>query len=321
MTRIAWRRLVVAVLAGFAPAAPGRADDGAASKALAYLAAEVPAWSAEHKCFSCHNNGDAARALYRAVGLGRKVAPEATAATDAWLGGVARWEAEGGKGPVGDRRLARVQFAAALASAVEAGRVEDRGALGLAAEVLVADQAADGSWGGDDQGVVGSPATHGRPLATWLAAGALRAAGDPTKYRGPIDRANAWLNGVEPANVPAASVLLLALGVEGDPGSKAKALDLLAQAQGSDGGWGPFRASAPEAFDTALALLALDRRRGEAGVLDRIARGRAYLVASQSEDGSWAETTRPGGRESYAQRVSTTAWATLALLAVGDGPG
>ena len=43
--------------------------------------------------------------------------------------------------------------------------------------------------------------------------------------------------------------------------------------------------------------------------------GRAYLLATQQEDGSWTETTRPAGATSYAQRISTTGWATLALLA------
>ena len=42
-------------------------------------------------------------------------------------------------------------------------------------------------------------------------------------------------------------------------------------------------------------------------------RGRAYLLAQQSDDGSWAETTRPTGQESYSQRISTMA-PTLASL-------
>ena len=67
---------------------------------------------------------------------------------------------------------------------------------------------------------------------------------------------------------------------------------------------------------TALALLALDRHRDRPGIASMIARGRAYLVESQQEDGSWTETTRPTGAESYAQRLSTTGWATLALLTV-----
>ena len=46
-----------------------------------------------------------------------------------------------------------------------------------------------------------------------------------------------------------------------------------------------------------------------------VRRGRAYLIATQQKDGSWPETTRPGGAESYAQRLSTAGWATQALLA------
>ena len=45
-----------------------------------------------------------------------------------------------------------------------------------------------------------------------------------------------------------------------------------------------------------------------------IARGRQFLIDRQLPDGSWPETTRPSGQESYAQRISTAGWATLALL-------
>jgi hypothetical protein len=34
----------------------------------------------------------------------------------------------------------------------------------------------------------------------------------------------------------------------------------------------------------------------------------------QMSDGSWPETTRPSNQESYAQRISTTGWALLALM-------
>jgi hypothetical protein len=46
-----------------------------------------------------------------------------------------------------------------------------------------------------------------------------------------------------------------------------------------------------------------------------IAKGRAYLIREQLADGSWNETTRPAGQTSYAQRISTTGWALLALIA------
>jgi len=286
------------------------ADATPEDKALAYLAREVPRWSAEHRCFSCHNNGDAARALYTAARLGRRIAPAATADTDRWLAEPEGWDKNGGDGPFSDKALARVQFASALASAVASGRVLDKDALTRAASKMAGDQAEDGSWRVDDPGQVGSPATYGRPLATWMASEAMRAA-DPARFRTRIDRAEGWLRRHEPATVLDASTLLLAL-----PAADPDALGLLRRGRSKEGGWGPFVQSPPEAFDTALALLALDRHRDRPGVSDWIAAGRAYLVSTQHEDGSWTETTRPGGAESYAQRLSTTGWATLALLTV-----
>lgn len=46
-----------------------------------------------------------------------------------------------------------------------------------------------------------------------------------------------------------------------------------------------------------------------------IARGRKFLIKEQHDDGSWPETTRPPGNASYAERISTAGWATMALLA------
>ena len=54
-------------------AAPPPAPAGAEERAVAHLAREVPRWAKKNRCYSCHNNGDAARALYTAVRLGRSV--------------------------------------------------------------------------------------------------------------------------------------------------------------------------------------------------------------------------------------------------------
>jgi hypothetical protein len=294
--------------------------DSPEDKALAYLAVEVPRWSLEHRCYSCHNNGDAARALYAAVRLGRTVKPEATLDTDRWLIRPESWEKNGGEGPFSDKALARVQFTAALASAIESGRVQDREPLVRAAKQLADDQAEDGSWKVDEQNRVGSPATYGRSLATWIAREALRAA-DASEYRARIERADAWLRRQPLASVLDASTVLLARAFDDSPEGaerRRKALDLLKRGQAPEGGWGPFARSPPEVFDTALALLALDRHRDQAGVSEMIRRGRAYLAETQQDDGSWVETTRPSGNESYAQRISTTGWATLALLTVKE---
>ncbi len=314
MTRIdrAVLRIGFAMIAVLASA---RADEPT-DKALAYLSREVPAWSREHKCFSCHNNGDAARALYEAVRLGRDVPKAATEDTDAWLAQPERWDRNGGDGPFSDKVLARVAFASGLASAWEAKRVEaSRTPLIAAGQRLIQDQDADGSWRVDEADPVGSPATYGRPLATWLASEALRRA-DAEEFRPAIDRASGWLGRVEPANAPSAAVVLLS-AVKGDRVDAA--LAWFRRAQAGDGGWGPFATAPPEVFDTALGVLALTKHRDRPGVADRVRKARAFLVDNQRPDGSWAETTRPSGGESYAQRLSTTGWATLALLSC-DGP-
>ena len=78
---------------------------------------------------------------------------------------------------------------------------------------------------------------------------------------------------------------------------------------------GTVRRLAPEVYDTALAVLALMSAGDSPSTRTLIAGGRAFLIASQQPDGSWIETTRPAGAESYAQRISTTGWAAMALLA------
>jgi hypothetical protein len=77
-------------------------------------------------------------------------------------------------------------------------------------------------------------------------------------------------------------------------------------------------------FDPALVLWSMAQARGDRseGTGERqamTARARDYLIGQQQPDGSWPEATRPSGSESYAQRISTTAWALVALLEA-EGP-
>lgn len=287
----------------------------AEEKAIAFLAREVPRWERENRCHSCHNNGDAFRALSRAAGLSRGTDRRATAETVRWLRNPEGWERNGGEGPFNDRRLARLQFTLALGASVEAGWVTDRAPLIRAAERLAGDQGTDGAWPIEGE-TIGSPASYGRPLATVLARRLLRDV-DAARFREPIARADRWLLGLKAVTIPAAAAVLMRGGPGGDPAwdaARGRALALLRSGQSSDGGWGPYRSAPPEVFDTALALLALARGRDEPGVGEMIRRGRSFLVAAQRPDGDWPETTRPTGGESYAQRISTAGWATLALL-------
>jgi Squalene-hopene cyclase C-terminal domain len=95
---------------------------------------------------------------------------------------------------------------------------------------------------------------------------------------------------------------------------RARSLEIIRQGESPEGGWGPFVNSPAEAFDTALVLMAL-RPQKQPTETAMIARGRKFLLATQNADGSWPATTRPRGVDSYAQQLSTTAWATQALLA------
>jgi hypothetical protein len=113
------------------------------------------------------------------------------------------------------------------------------------------------------------------------------------------------LRNVQPKTVPDAAVILLALG-------RPACLDFIRRAQSGDGGWGPRLHAPAEAFDTALVLLALSKTSGVGPLIEQ---GRAFLIRTQLDSGGWTETTRPPGAQSYAQHISTSAWATLALLA------
>jgi hypothetical protein len=73
--------------------------------------------------------------------------------------------------------------------------------------------------------------------------------------------------------------------------------------------------SPSEVFDAALVVLALAAQTDREDLTDLIRGGRNFLIAAQEPDGAWPATTRPPGADSYAQRLSTAAWATQALLA------
>jgi hypothetical protein len=278
-----------------------------------YLSVEVPKWKAEHPCYSCHNNGDAARALMAASARGYDIGTSLDN-TIGFLKQPANWNQRKAAAGFDDEQLARVQFAGALAVAHEHGRAA-RGDLERAAKLLVADQKPDGSWTLDQSQSIASPATYGTIIATWSARRTLLQSGLPATHL-TIARADAWIRRLTPQNVIDCAAVILAL----DRGSDASAdtlrracLAILRNGQSRDGGWGPYATSAPQVFDTAMAVQALAAL-NRPDLDDAIARGKNYLVKQQRADGSWPETTRPADQESYAQRISTTGWAVLALL-------
>jgi hypothetical protein len=280
-------------------------------KAINYLADEVARWPRENNCFSCHNNGDGARALYVAKRSGFAVPDAALAETTAWISAARNWDNGPANPAFNDKKLIRVQFSAALAEAQAAGAVQNREALIEAAESLLPYQEANGSWDVRGNSPVGSPVTYGPILASYFARRSLELA-DGARYAEPIARAGRWLEAARPESNMDTAALIMAL-----PAGSARRqehLRNLVAAQNADGGWGPHAGYPSEAFDTALAMLALNGLGAERPQA-AIARGREFLLREQTPAGAWPETTRPAGGTSYAQHISTTAWATMALLA------
>jgi hypothetical protein len=325
---VAWGALAAALTLR-ASAAQSPAAGPSEARAIAYLIREVPSWRREHPCYSCHNNGDAARALVAAIGRAPEVRP-ALDDTLKWLAAPDRWDTNGGgEGGADDKRLARIQFAHATTAAF-AGALVPKAAVDSAAAIVAADQQPDGSWRLDSSDSIGSPATYGTALATVFARRTLVASGLPSLDER-VARADRWLARTEIHNVPDAAALVFAnAGASGTPAASnwPAALDILRKGQGRDGGWGPYVTSPAEPFDTALAVLALHalaRRPSLAEpsftnvtLAEAVGKGRAYLVREQLADGSWNETTRPAGQTSYAQRISTTGWALLALIETAE---
>lgn len=289
----------------------------AEAKAVAFLQREVPAWSKENSCYSCHNNGDAARALIAAKQVGHRVPKGALADTLAWVSKPDQWDHNKGDPGFSDLRLANLQFAASLRAATEVKQVMAPNALKAAARRVAKDQAADGSWPIEPHNPAGSPVTYGTALATFTAIQILHAADERT-FHAPITNAVRWLAASQVNSVVAAATLLRAAPSSRSPALSMRhsaSLEFLRRAQNSDGGWGAYPDSPSEPFDTAVVLLALIEPRSEPDVAGLIVRGRTFLIREQRADGSWPATTRPPGGESYAQQISTTGWATLALLA------
>lgn len=298
-----------------------RAGDEATARAVAYLVQEVPAWNRENRCYSCHNNGDGARALMAAAKAGYEVPDDALASTRNWLVTPDGWDKNGGEGEFNDQRLAWLQFGTALATQVALAEAEgdprSTEALLSAARRIADMQSSDGSWTIQDGGLIGSPVTWGPVLSTVLARRTLRTA-DANRFAAHIARADEWLRSSEPQSVLDAAAVLAALNETDDPRDARlteHCLTLLQKSQSTAGGWGPYPISPPETFDTAMVLLALKSSKSAPEIEAMIAAGRSFLIKSQQPNGSWRETTRPPGAESYAQHISTTAWGTLALLA------
>lgn len=285
--------------------------------ALDFLEEQVSSWPKENGCFSCHNNSDAAQALFRAKQFGWGVEAGSMASTVDWLSNPERWDKQQGDPNVGDQQLADIQFASALVRAVDAGLLPGDKWSPSVARLLVDHQTPDGNWVIEKQDSLGSPAAPGNALATLKAWIYLNHAPiEDTKES--VRKASGFLRNMSMENVSQTAAKLMFIresGVQAG-GDAVLGLEYLMRSQTTLGGWGPYPHRPPEVFDTALALLAMLPHARDERIAMIMNRGLSFLIAEQLPDGSWRETTRPSGEESHAQWISTSAWATLALLEI-----
>ncbi|MBT5713277.1 hypothetical protein HOI71_19685, partial [Candidatus Poribacteria bacterium] len=184
---------------------------------------------------------------------------------------------------------------------------------------ILARQAGDGSW-------------FCVTFITALAALALMVARDAVpseRTEGPLARAMRWLAGTRTDDgghreavslnvwdTALATLALLRLDERPTSPPVRAAADWLAGCQNSDGGWAFHAVNGPgllpDADDTALATLALQRAGGYA---ERVRHGVDWLRGKQGRDGSWSTYVPEAGDVGC---VSVTAHAVETMLAVGD---
>jgi hypothetical protein len=317
-TQSAIRYLVVAMLFCIATTRSGCAQsttevEKATEKAIGYLAAETPTWRTEHRCASCHHQGSAVRALLTARDKGRFKGDKPLENSLLWLAQPEKWSENHGDPNASDQTLADLQFGASLLAAQKQFPDRFRDDLPRFARQLTARQEKDGRFDLESSDGLATPITLGPILLTACARDVFQSQGD--EFRDSAKRANDWLINFKPRNTFEASSLLIALKKgDAEKSARAAARKIVIASAHSTGGFGPYVSSPAEVFDTALAVIALSRDDDAKKNRPLIDKAKKQLVAWQSDNGSWEETTRPSGSISYAHRIATTSWALEALL-------
>jgi hypothetical protein len=294
--------------------------DTAIDRGLDFLVKDANAWKKEHKCASCHHAALVIWSLHEAKQRGRTV-------DEPFLAEYTKWVAESGDGKTGVPRPAgipkalnakAVWFALALGADPKPDATTQKG-LNLLLTTVKADQTENGSWASWPET---KPPIFGNSdeSMTVLATLALLSGTDDSA-KAVRDRGVKWLAETKTDNDPQSIAMRLVLWKR--LGRPAKELEPLVRhikdRQNDDGGWSQAKGMASDAWATGQALYAL----AEAGAKpdeEVIARGHAFLVKTQREDGSWPMTsrpTKPDGKEAKGGVAITgagSAWAILGLV-------
>ena len=298
----------------------------AMKQAAAYLKREAEVWPDENGCYSCHNNGDAARVLFGQHDFSSQLQGERWKTMLNWYVQPEKWLSAKTDEVSLSPALYTIQFGKGLLSAETSGLLAPTQQQRYEVGRLVADhQNEQGYWPIEPAGTVGSPGTYGNTLGVAFALDILSACSDAT-FETNIGRANQWLFSQIPSATVDIAGTLLALKHSTNPTKRSiqsRLTEQLIQRQSQSGGWGPYQNRWPEVFDTSIAMIALAELSPdpESSLETPLVKGVEFLLEIQDELGAWPETTRPTGGTSYAQHISTTAWALQALQAAARSTG
>jgi hypothetical protein len=306
-----------------AHAADGAADgDAVIDRGTAFLVKDALAWKKEHNCVSCHHAGLVVWALREAKQAGRTV-------DEPVLADLTKWLAESGSGRTGVPRpegrprafnAKAVYFALALGADREPDEASRKG-IKLLLETVQSDQIEDGSWvawpetrppffGGSDDSVTA--------LAT-LALTPVAATNDDAQ-KAAREKAVRWIAETKTDDDPQSVAMRLLLWKRlGRSAEECRPLvDRIRERQKEDGGWSQTKEMGSDAWATGQALYAL------AGAVPAddpaIAKGRAFLIRTQRDDGGWTMTSRPtkpggeGGKNLIPITGGGSAWGVLGLV-------
>lgn len=292
--------LVTAALPGWATAEDTASQPPslkvAIDRGLSFLAKDALAWKNDHNCVSCHHAGLVTWAMHEAKARGHAV-------DETVLADLTNWMTQAGDGKTGVPRpegrpkalnTKAIYFALAL-NADAAPNAASREAVQRFVETIKSDQLENGSWVAwpETRPPMFGPSDESMTALAVLALLPTAAAGDEpaTASR---NKGVEWLAATQ-SDEDAQSIalrLMLWTKLQRPVDEWRPLLESIRTRQNGDGGWSQTKEMASDAWATGQALYAL----AGAGVPpddSALERGRAFLLATQREDGSWPMTSRP----------------------------
>lgn len=112
------------------------------------------------------------------------------------------------------------------------------------------------------------------------------------------------------------SLVVRVLG-SADEVSKGRAVEALLDEQNQDGGWGWIRRQESDAMATGQVLFALSSMADSEAVRSQISAAQSWLVATQTQDGSWAVKGTKKKKQNSVEETATywgTCWSAIGLL-------